>query len=227
MRAIILAGGLGTRLKSVVSDLPKPLAPIQQKPFLAYLLDYLQSQGVTNVVLSLGFQAQKIQDYFQSRFGAIGIDYVIETTPLGTGGAMRHALQLFADDSEPVFVLNGDTLLKADLHALYDFHQQYQSALTMALCRVENAERYGLVTVKGNSIIAFREKGKACAGLINAGVYLMSPSLLNDYHDGAVFSFERDFLPNAKVVPHAFITEDYFIDIGSPDDYQRAKVELA
>lgn len=226
MRAIILAGGLGTRLRSVISAVPKPMAPIQQKPFLAYLLDHLHTQGITQVVLSLGYQAEMIRDCFQSQYGAIHIEYAIESAPLGTGGAMRHGLQLFSDSIEPVFVLNGDTLLKADLQAMYGIHQQHNASLTMALCQVNNAERYGRVVVEGNQITQFQEKKAAGAGLINAGIYLMTPTLLNKYPEGGAFSFECDYLPNAEVKPNAFITDSYFIDIGVPEDYQRAIVEL-
>lgn len=226
MHAIILAGGLGMRLRPLVSDVPKPMAPIHNKPFLAYLLDYLQSQQITHVTLSLGYQADMIRDYFQTHYGAIKLEYAIETTPLGTGGATKHALQTVEDKSKPIFVLNGDTLFKVDLQAMYRFHEQHQAKLTMALCEVDNVERYGCVTIVENQVVAFREKGEAGTGLINAGVYLAAPSLLNDYPESAAFSFEGDYLSSGVIKPHAFVADGYFIDIGVPEDYQRAEADL-
>lgn len=226
MRAIILAGGMGMRLRSVVSDVPKPMAPINNKPFLAYLLDYLHSQGITQVVFSLGYQAENIRDYFQSQYRSIKIDYAIETTALGTGGAMRYAMQSYADSTEPIFVFNGDTLFEADLQAMYHSHQQHHAMLTMALCQVDNVGRYGCVSVQETHVAAFREKGEPGAGLINAGVYLMASSLLKDYPEGAAFSFENDYLASGIIKPHAFVADGYFIDIGHPEDYLRAKGEL-
>jgi D-glycero-alpha-D-manno-heptose 1-phosphate guanylyltransferase len=228
MQAIILAGGFGTRLQSVVKDLPKPMAPIQGKPFLAYLIEYLKSQGITQVVLSVHYLREQIQDYFKAYYQGIDIAYAVEEQPLGTGGAIINALKEI-HSSEPVFVLNGDTFLKLDYRAMYAQHQQLSPPITMALRKIANCNRYGVVLTEGNLVTAFNEQGGPHPGLINAGVYLIKPALFQEFPiDAQAFSFEKDFLfPHiAQLKPQAFIVEDYFIDIGIPEDYARANVEF-
>lgn len=228
MRAIILAGGQGIRLRPVIPDVPKPMAPIRNKPFLVYLLDYLQTQGFTQVTLSLGYQASVIRDYFQDQYGLLKLDYVIEKNPLGTGGAIVKALRTIKITSEPIFVLNGDTFLEVNFKAMYEFHQQQASLITMAVCRVDDASRYGRVSVENNRVVSFHEKGESGSGLINAGVYLLDSRVLNQFKIDAAFSFEKDFLMSSVncIAISAFITEDYFIDIGVPEDYSRAEGEM-
>ncbi len=226
MQAIILAGGFGTRLRSVIADLPKPLAPIHDKPFLAYLLHYLKSQGVTHIVLSVHFMGEKIQDYFKSTFEGLKIDYAIEKEPLGTGGAILHSLN-FIDPQKPVFVLNGDTFLKCDYKKMLQAHGNSQ--LTMALRPVPDVSRYGYVIVKNDQVVSFQEKGIQQPGLINAGVYLLQAGLFKEYHLPEVFSFETDFLFKHinELHPRAFIVDDYFIDIGVPEDYEKARQDFS
>lgn len=227
MQAIILVGGLGTRLRSVLQDVPKPMAPIEGKPFLAYLLDYLRGQGITKVIFSVHYLREKIQDYFQNRYLDIDINYATEIEPLGTGGAIVNTLNSHAL-SEPVFVLNGDTFVKVDYQAMYLRHMQQNSGLSMALRAVDDCARYGKVVVEQNRVIAFTEKGEAGQGYINAGVYLIDPQLFKSFNLPEHFSLEKDFLlPNISLLqPQAFIANDYFIDIGIPEDYNRAKAEL-
>lgn len=228
MKAIILVGGFGTRLRSVLPDVPKPMAPIlADKPFLAYLLDYLQQQGIRQVIFSVHYRREKIQDYFKAQYRDISIEYAIEDEPLGTGGAIVYALST-QFMHEPVFVLNGDTFVKLDYRAMYAAHEQSNAQLSMALREVSDCVRYGKVVTNANSIVEFREKGESGAGLINAGVYLLNPNLFIPFNLPLQFSFENDFLlPHlATLSPQAFIAQDYFIDIGIPDDYTRAQAEL-
>ncbi|OGT59865.1 MAG: hypothetical protein A3F14_06890 [Gammaproteobacteria bacterium RIFCSPHIGHO2_12_FULL_43_28] len=229
MRAIVLAGGFGTRLKSVVPDLPKPMAPIDDKPFLAHLLLYLKTQGMTEVILSVHYLREKIVAYFQSQYAGLHISYAEEIEPLGTGGAIMHSLS-FVKSNEPIFVLNGDTFVKLNYQAMYHEHLQREARLTMALRPIDDCSRYGNVEIDArNHVIAFREKGEHGNGLINAGVYLLHPAIFANFPLHAPFSIENDFLAKflAELKPNAFIADDYFIDIGIPEDYARAERELA
>jgi D-glycero-alpha-D-manno-heptose 1-phosphate guanylyltransferase len=227
MQAIVLAGGFGTRLRSAIADVPKPMAPIGDKPFLAYLLDYLKGQGVTQVVLSVHYLREQIQDYFQSDYRGIAISYAVEEQPLGTGGAIVHSMQAL-DKTRPTFVLNGDTFLKLNYQAMYQQHQTHSPLITMALRKVADCSRYGIVQVEKNTVKEFKDQGDDKPGLINAGVYLINPALFDLLPLPAAFSFERDFLfPKvSKIHPEAFAIDDYFIDIGIPEDYSRAIREL-
>lgn len=226
MRAIILVGGFGTRLRAVLPDLPKPLAPIDNKPFLAHLLNYLKQHGITSVIFSVHYLREKFRDYFQSHYAGIHIAYAEEDEPLGTGGAIVNALSML-NTTQPVFVLNGDTFVKLDYQAMYQQHHA-TTTMTMALRSVEDCNRYGNVMTSENRVTAFREKGEQGPGLINAGVYLINPNLFAAFSLPKQFSFEKDFIfPYVTALrPQYFLTHDYFIDIGIPDDYARAKVEL-
>lgn len=227
MRAIILAGGFGTRLQSVVADVPKPMAPIVDKPFLAYLLRYLAQQGITEVILSVHHLHEKISDYFQQQYAGINISYAVEETPLGTGGAICYALQKIASN-DPVFVLNGDTFVTLDYKQMFEQHSHIAATLTMALREIPDCSRYGHVSVTDNSITGFQEKGISGPGYINAGVYLLQKNLFNQVNLPTTFSFESDFVLKQfqQIKPQAFFAKDYFIDIGIPSDYQRAIKEL-
>lgn len=227
MQAIVLVGGFGTRLQSVVSDVPKPMAPIAGKPFLAHLLDYLRLQGVNSVVFPVHHMREKIQDYFQSSYNGLLIQYVEEETPLGTGGAIVNALRCFEAEG-PVLVLNGDTFVKLDYQGIYQQHIERQSALTIALRSVEDCSRYGGVLLDGYRISGFSEKGTQGQGLINAGVYVVNPDLFARFDMPELFSFEADFVqPYLDTIqPQGYITSDYFIDIGVPDDYEKAQTQI-
>ncbi|HVE43530.1 MAG TPA: nucleotidyltransferase family protein [Gammaproteobacteria bacterium] len=228
MRAIILLGGFGTRLQSVLTDLPKPMAPIQGKPFLSYLLDYLQAQGFDSVIFSVHHLYEKIQSYFGNQYQRMHIEYAIEEKPLGTGGAIAHSLR-FLSTEEPVFVLNGDTFLRLDYQKMYEQHLKYMPSLSMALRAVDVVSRYGKVLVENHRVTAFKEKGETGSGFINAGVYLLQPNLFSSFDLPDQFSFETDFLfPHLKTLtPVAFPCHDYFIDIGIPEDLARAQIELS
>ncbi len=227
MKAIILAGGFGTRLQAVVPDLPKPMAPIGDKPFLVYLLRYLKKQGVTNVIFSVFYLKESIMSYFGDEFEGVRVDYVIEPEALGTGGAIAYALSALSF-TEPVFVLNGDTFVKLNYRDMYNQHQDSATRITFALREVQECSRYGKVVTDAEHIIAFQEKGETGRGYINAGVYVMNSDLFHAYPVPHKFSFEQEFIfPYLKSLrPHYFKAKDYFIDIGIPEDYTRAQRDL-
>lgn len=226
VEAIILAGGYGTRLRSVVADVPKPMAPVQSKPFLAYLLDRLEKFGFSKVILTVGYQSQVIMDYFGDQYKSLLLTYSIEEELLGTGGAIKKACEY--SDSKSVFVINGDTFVEVDYKALLQHHLSHGSSLTMTLKTLPDVSRYGSVNVKDGAIVSFTEKGLVGPGLINAGVYLLNKNIFDVSVLPNVFSFENQLLfPFVeKIKPLAFVTDGYFIDIGIPVDYERAQVEL-
>lgn len=227
MQAIILAGGLGTRLRAVLSNVPKPMAPIHGKPFLAYLLAYLKEQGFNQVVLSIGYRGDQIRNYFKTKYAGLTITYAAEQEPLGTGGAIVNALQHINSD-EPCFVLNGDTFINLDYQLMLT-HRQDGAKMHIALCHIANCYRYGEVRMNEDStIIAFNQQGSSLAGLINTGVYLFEKSLFKEINVPEKFSFEKDFLTQhlSVIKPKGFVANNYFIDIGIPDDYARARREF-
>ncbi|MDW8136533.1 MAG: nucleotidyltransferase family protein [Thermodesulfobacterium sp.] len=226
---LILAGGFGTRLRSIVSNVPKPMALIQGKPFLEYLLKYLSSQGITKVVLSVGYLREKIINYFGKHFAGMEIVYSIEDEPLGTGGAILKAKALLG---EAFFIVNGDTLFKLKFSELYEFFKQKEADIVLALKPMKNCERYGSVEIDANGrVIGFVEKAKLKDCLINGGVYVVSNKVLTtdftkDFQ--APFSWERDFLERRykELKIYGLVCDGYFIDIGTPEDYKRAIHEL-
>lgn len=226
MDAIILAGGLGTRLRGVVSDVPKPLAPINGKPFLEILLRTLEAKGFERATIALGYRGHAIQSYFGHRFGALALNYSVETEPLGTGGAIRLALP--QTNSTDVFVLNGDTYAALDFTEMLAAHRQDGASLTVAVKWVSDAARYGALDLAGQHILGFFEKARVGAGYINAGTYIVSRSLLGRDELPLAFSFEADFLkPHIRSLrPLAFEARGTFIDIGIPEDYARAQTIL-
>ena len=227
--AIILAGGFGTRLSHIVSDVPKPMAPVCGRPFLCYILDRLARHHFTHIVLSTGHMHEKIEDYFGNEYNGIKISYACETTPLGTGGGMLFALQKCT--TENIVVLNGDTLFDIDFEALLQFHNQQHPDLTMVLRHVENVSRYGEVCIDHEQrVVSFREKEASNgAGFINGGIYVVNKKLFDGFQQGQRFSFETDILQSRykQQVFKAYASNTYFIDIGIPEDYARAQTLLA
>lgn len=226
MEAIILAGGAGTRLRPVIGDLPKAMAPIGGRPFLELLLEQLERQGLSRIVLSLGYRREVIRDHFGPRFGRLQIGYAEEVEPLGTGGAIVRALERVS--GEHAFVLNGDTLLELDYPAMWRHHLEgarEDVRLTLALREVPDASRYGTAELSGDRITRFRPRGPARPALVNAGVYAVSRRLFDGCRLPAAFSFERDFLePRAgRIRPRAFFVRGSFVDIGVPEGYRRAR----
>lgn len=222
MEAIVLAGGFGTRLRPLVTNVPKPMAPIAGRPFLEFLLESLALKGFDHVVLSLGYMADKVFGYFGNRFEGLDITYVIENTPLGTGGAIRLALE--ACHSDHVFVFNGDTYLNLDVNALEQQWQTLHHSIVVGK-KVLDTTRYGRLIVDKFRIINFAEKGVSGPGLINAGCYLLPSDALNNFPINQPFSLETDYFQRAVAYTEfdVFVTDGEFIDIGVPEDYLAAK----
>ena len=223
MQAIVLAGGLGTRLRSVVPDLPKPMAPVAGRPFLAWVLDRLAEAGFERAVLAVGYRHEVIRDHFGEDYRDMRLLYSVEDRPLGTGGAIRLAAEHVT--APLVFVLNGDTYLELDYRAMLAAHRQSHARLSVAVCKVADVSRYGALELEAGHLHGFHEKGRAGPGFINAGVYLLAPELLQQVPAGEPFSFEQQLLvPRVQDLrPHAFVTTGRFIDIGIPEDYDRAQ----
>lgn len=226
MEAIILAGGLGTRLRSVVSLTPKCMAPIAGRPFLAFLLDYLASQSFSHVILSVGYLQEQIVTFFGYRYSSIELTYAPEQEPLGTGGAVRLALS-HARAGE-IFVLNGDTFLALDYPAMYLKHTESKASLSIATAELPDTSRYGRVRIKAGHVVGFLEKDRNGPGTINAGVYCMNRNVFADRCLPRSFSFETEFLHPFvdEIQPVAFPANEYFIDIGIPKEFERAALEL-
>lgn len=223
MESIILAGGLGTRLRSVIPELPKPMAPVAGRPFLWHLLSHLSKYNIHRVILSVGYKYELIQEYFGSRFGNIKIDYAVEEEPMGTGGGIRLALEKAKEDR--IFIVNGDTFFAVDFNQLDAFHSSRLADLTMTLKPLRNFDRYGNVLTVNTRVIGFEEKRFASSGNINGGVYILNTQLFNQLDLGKKFSFETDFIEKyvSRLNFQAYISDTYFIDIGVPEDYQRAQ----
>lgn len=226
--AIVLCGGKGTRLRSVVSDVPKPMADINGRPFLAYLLDDLAEQGIETAILAVGYKREVIVDYFGDSYKGMDIKYSVEEEALGTGGGIKLACELA--EGEEVLAINGDTFFQVDLKKLFAFYTENSASLVMALKAMTEFDRYGTVNIgEAGNILGFEEKKYQVAGLINGGVYLFRKSLLIDTDLPAKFSFETDILEK-KYDKEAFYGlgyDTYFIDIGIPEDYERSKHDLA
>jgi D-glycero-alpha-D-manno-heptose 1-phosphate guanylyltransferase len=226
VKAVVLAGGLGTRLRSVVPSKPKVLASIGERSFLELLIRQLRSQGIRRLVMCTGYLAEQIE----SQFGdggpwEVSIEYSREEKPLGTAGAVKLA-QHYLGDSPEFFVLNGDSFLEVDFGGLLTFHRGHAGALaSMAVLRVENASRYGTVQVDSNSRVSgFMEKtGGESPGLVNGGVYVFDQAVLRRIPEGPV-SLERDVFPGL-LDQGVYAQEQHgmFIDIGTPADYERAQ----
>ena len=221
--AIILAGGFGTRLRSLVSDVPKPLAPIGGRPFLAWVLDALVMQGMSRVILATGYMGDRVAETCGQSWRGMKLLYSQEHVPLGTGGAMAMAFKQVHGDA--CLVLNGDTWLAFD-HAKFDEAWRAGNArMAIALAEVTDVSRYGAVEVEQSLVTALVEKGDAGPGYINAGVYAIQRSLLADFPTKESFSFENEVLVPAVKREAVFGYTDThdFIDIGVPQDYQRAQ----
>jgi len=220
---VILAGGKGTRLQSVVSDVPKPMAPVAGRPFLFHLLDRLVACAVPGVVLSVGYKAEIIMDAVGASYRGMAIRYAVEAVPLGTGGAICLAAEAAATDT--ILVLNGDTFADVDLPEFLNAHRKAGRPLSLALAEAEDTARYGRVALTGDRITGFGEKGERGAGLINAGVYAIERSLLSTYRRDGAFSFETDILMAEldAIAPFGMPFGGRFIDIGVPEDYVRAQ----
>ncbi len=225
--AIILAGGLGTRLRSAVPDLPKCMASVAGKPFISFVIDYYKTQGIEKFIFSLGYKHEVIEQFLDEQYGDLSKQYVIEQEPLGTGGAILLACARATDKN--VLILNGDTLFNIDLSVLASFHTSHHAHCTLSLKPMQQFDRYGVVELNGDqSVKNFKEKQYYETGLINGGVYALQVNTLLSESLPEKFSFEKDYLETfyAQRPMFGIIQDAYFIDIGIPADYEKANVEL-
>ncbi len=226
--AIVLAGGLGLRLRSSIPDMPKAMAPVRNRPFLEYLLDNLIGFGIEHVILSTGYLSEKIMNHFGPKYKGVDLSYSVEDKPMGTGGAAMLAKKMAGSDL--FLILNGDTLFRTDLKMMFIKHIEKEADITIALRYVDNTARYGsIVTDNNERILSFSEKkNSGKAGWVNGGVYLFRRDILNNKHMPEIFSLEKDLLPSIlhNRAVYGFRDNAYFIDIGTPEDYKRAQDEL-
>jgi D-glycero-alpha-D-manno-heptose 1-phosphate guanylyltransferase len=227
IEAVILAGGLGTRLQDAVPDLPKCMAPVAGRPFLYYVINELQLQGVNHFIFSLGFKHELIEGWLKAYYPRLNYEVVIETEPLGTGGAILFACT--KAKGKDVLITNGDTLFRTDVSALLSLHHEKKAECTLALKLMNNFDRYGAVMIKDNLITHFSEKQFYKEGLINGGFYILDKQKFESGNWPARFSFEKEFLePLSQSNKLAGLPQDgYFIDIGIPTDFNQAQADLA
>ena len=234
MEAILLCGGLGTRLRSVVSDRPKPMADIAGKPFLHYLVKMLSESGLKHLIFALGYMGEQIEAYFQSgeEYG-LSISYSYEDSPLGTGGAIRNALSNVS--GENVLVLNADTYFHTDYESLLREQLKNKAAMTIASRKIEDISRYGAILKdESGRILRWNEKMSSdqaeapCPGEINGGIYVMQKSLIEKIPEGKQ-SLENDCIPawlEDGLYLQAIPSDGYFMDIGIPEDYAQFKEDV-
>lgn len=227
---IILAGGMGTRLRSIVSEVPKCMAPVVGHPFLYYLLEYLKPYKPGKVVLSLGYMSEKVIDWVNTS-GRVLYDYpiewVVESAPLGTGGGIKLALNRCSSDN--VCILNGDTMFKVPLDVLCRLHQESTVSISLALKQMKDFSRYGTVSISDdNTITAFGEKRYCSRGFINGGIYFISRNSKIFDAMPEKFSFEKDILESLVIKRElkGFSFDGYFIDIGVPEDYEKSQTDF-
>lgn len=224
---IILAGGLGTRLREAVPDLPKCMAPVAGRPFLSHVIGYFQQEGIERFIFALGYKSEAIETFLQTRYAGLSYQCSREETPLGTGGAIRLACTLAVNRN--VLVLNGDTLFKIKLSRLASFHDQLDADCTLTLKPMQQFDRYGVVELAANqSVRSFREKQFYESGYINGGVYALNVTRFMQEALPEKFSFEKDYLEKLYTQRKIYgqVQNEYFIDIGIPADYARAQEEL-
>jgi D-glycero-alpha-D-manno-heptose 1-phosphate guanylyltransferase len=226
--AIILAGGLGTRLRSSVPELPKCMAPVAGKPFIAHVVDAYRSSGIEKFIFALGYKSSYFEDFLAGSLPAGSYRISREEEPLGTGGAIR--LACAAVESRHVLVLNGDTFFQIDPAALSEFHQEKEAHCSLCLKPMVNFDRYGAVELAADQrVSSFREKQFYPAGLINGGVYALDADRFREEDLPEKFSFEKDYLEKMIGTRRFFglVQDLYFIDIGIPEDYEQAQKDLS
>ena len=224
---IILAGGLGTRLKAAVPELPKAMAPVLAKPFIGYLVDYLKVQGIERFIFSLGHKSNIIEQYLDTQYDEIKKIYSVEQEPLGTGGAILLALRHAKE--KHVLIVNGDTFFKVDIAALSAFHKERDADCSIALKPMQHFDRYGMVELNDDhSVKGFNEKSYYSQGLVNGGVYALNVHRFQKESFPDRFSFEKDYMValHHQRRMYGLIQDAYFIDIGIPADFEKAQTEL-
>jgi len=220
MNALILAGGLGTRLKSISGNLPKALIPIDGKPFVDFQMELLISQGVEKFVFALGYKAEQLINHLEKKYN--NVYFSVENKPLGTGGAIKNALNNFSYlFNDKFIVINGDTLVDFSLSDLTILHGKNSNDITLLLVEVSDVSRYGAVRLQATRVTGFNEKNCRGRGLINGGVYLISPSVITKMKYTGAFSFEKEILPDLSTyrVGGLPLMDKKFIDIGTPESY--------
>jgi D-glycero-alpha-D-manno-heptose 1-phosphate guanylyltransferase len=224
--AIILAGGLGTRLKEVVDEIPKSMAAVNGKPFLAYIMDHLSRFGFTRIILATGYKNEAVSGYFGNHWAGSKLIYSVEKEPLGTGGAVHLALSQTV--AENIFVLNGDTLFSIDFNEMERSFLKHNPVMSLALKPMTDFDRYGSVTLDDERLVSFNEKKFCREGLINGGIYILNRKWFEKNVPGEKFSFEKDIMEKrtGQDLMTGYISDAYFIDIGIPEDYFRASSEL-
>ena len=224
MKAVVLVGGEGTRLRPLTETIPKPLVPLVDRPFLDHILDHLAAHGVDEALLSSPYLEEAFRPVLARRHGGPDVRWIAEPVPLGTGGAVANAARGL---DEPIFVLNGDILTDLDLTALLAFHREHGAVATITLSSVEDARPYGFVTIDGeHHVTEFREKPeRRVPGLVNAGTYVLDPDAVAGVASDRSVSIEREVFPaliaGARAVS-GFVSEAYWMDLGTPEKYLRA-----
>jgi len=225
--AIILAGGLGTRLRTAVPDLPKCMAPVAGKPFISYIINYYRAQGIAKFIFSLGYMHGIVEDFLKDHYADLEYTFSIETEPLGTGGAILKASSMAV--SSDALILNGDTFFAVDIPALAAFHEQKNALCTLSLKAVSNTGRYGVVeTADDGRISSFKEKKWYEKSLINGGVYALDIAEFLKKDLPEIFSFEHDYLEKyyREMNMYGMVQDGYFIDIGIPEDFEKAQKDF-
>jgi D-glycero-alpha-D-manno-heptose 1-phosphate guanylyltransferase len=232
--AIILCGGLGTRIANVLPGIPKVMAPVAGRPFLSHVIAHLVQQGISKIILAAGYRHEIIEKYIGEEFGKgenslkTTFEFSIESNPLGTGGAIRLALD--NTSSKNILVVNGDTLFKIDLKSFADFHLQAGAMCTLAIKPMNNFDRFGAVEIDtAGKVLMFKEKQLYTSGYINTGAYLLHKNAFANLPLPEVFSFEKNYLEHyihsQKIM--AMVQDNYFIDIGVPGDLEKAGQEIS
>jgi len=224
LTAVVLAGGLGTRLRSVLGDRPKVLAQVHTRPFLTFLLDQLTAADIRSVILCTGYLGEQIKDTFGETYKSLRILYSQEPKPLGTGGALRFALPQITSD--PVLVLNGDSFCGIDLKSYLRWHWEHRAAASMVLTRVLRSERYGSVKLDQEARITHFSEKQQCIGpgWINAGIYMLDRQLLASIPEGGNVSLEHNIFPGwTRRDLYGYYSRAHFLDIGTPEDFSNAE----
>ncbi len=229
MKAVVLVGGEGTRMRPLTETVPKPLLPLMDRRSLDHVLDHLARHGVHEVVLSSPYLEETFHPFIEARHGDPAITWITENHALGTGGAIVNALEAAGED--PFFALNGDILTDLDLTAMKAFHEARGAAVTIALHHVEDARAFGLVaTDEDGRVLEFREKPEnPIPGDINAGTYLVDPTVLTDWTSGDTISIEREIFPAVIDAGHpvyGFVADAYWLDLGTPEKYLQAHFDM-
>lgn len=233
MKAVIMAGGEGSRLRPLTIARPKPMVPLVNKPVLAHIIDLLKRHGIGDVIITLQYLADVVQDYFGdgSEWG-IDIKYSVENVPLGTAGSVKQASKYLCDD-EPFLVISGDALTDINIREVIEYHERKQAPATITLARVVNPLEYGVViTDDEGKIVRFIEKpgwADVVSDFVNTGVYVLEPKVLNNFEEGQVFDFSHDLFPlmiEEGNPPYGFLAEGYWTDIGNPQEYAKASDDI-